>query len=378
MADIAVPKLNNNDDEYTITEWLVQEGEKVEIGDALVVIETSKAAEEIASTDTGMLRRLRREGERCRPGDVIGELATEWPAGGVPASYVATSTAAVPGSTEPADLDGLTVTRSAADLIEEHGIGIAALRNLNRSVIRRVDVEGLLRGAQEDRRQHLSQHQAQVAQVVSASHREIPAAFTMVRVPADAALTYAAALTERTGEPIGIVELVVAAVARQRDISPMIFASFAEPDVVTMSSGAHVGVTVDAGSGLFLPVLRDADKRSLEDIADALTDFRISALRNSFRESELAGATVGVSISGEDGVVLTVPMIFPGLACMVSLGAIFEELVLTAPGQVGTARYLNLGVAYDHRLVNGREATAFLVAIRDVLESAERLTELDR
>ncbi|NUS11566.1 MAG: pyruvate dehydrogenase, partial [Streptomyces sp.] len=88
MAELLVPKLNNNDTEYVLTDWLVKDGEQVGAGEPVAVVETSKAAEELEAGASGTLRHLLAAGARCRPGEVIAGIddgTPAAPAGGDPA-----------------------------------------------------------------------------------------------------------------------------------------------------------------------------------------------------------------------------------------------------------------------------------------------------
>ncbi|WP_448316673.1 lipoyl domain-containing protein, partial [Streptomyces sp. CO7] len=77
MAELSMPKLNNNDTDYVLTAWLVEDGEAVTEGQPVAEVETSKASQEVEAGSAGTFRRLVREGARCLPGEVIAELVAE-------------------------------------------------------------------------------------------------------------------------------------------------------------------------------------------------------------------------------------------------------------------------------------------------------------
>lgn len=103
--------------------------------------------------------------------------------------------------------------------------------------------------------------------------------------------------------------------------------------------------------------------------------FRATAMRDGFRAGELTGATVLLALHTEDDVSLAVPVVLPGTVCALSLAGRQRELDLDDPGGVVHRTVVKLGLAYDHRVVNGREAVALLVALRELLEHPERLPE---
>ena len=134
-------------------------------------------------------------------------------------------------------------------------------------------------------------------------------------------------------------------------------------------------MTLDAGRGLFVPVIRAAERAGISEIADTLAEFRMKALRGTFSEPELADASIALSWNAEPGVVLVQPIIPPGLTGIIAAGGILTELRLDGAG-VAEARYMQVGMVHDHRVINGRVAVAFLQELKAILEDRQRLAEL--
>lgn len=134
-------------------------------------------------------------------------------------------------------------------------------------------------------------------------------------------------------------------------------------------------MTVDVGRGLFIPVVRDVGDRPLSEIAGDLAGFRRTALTGSFRESDLQGGNITLTLHTHDGIVHAVPIVFPGQTCALSLTAPRPEVVPDGSG-FAVRKTAAIGLAYDHRFVNGRDAAEFLGELRSALESPARfLTE---
>ncbi|MFC7644143.1 2-oxo acid dehydrogenase subunit E2 [Streptosporangium lutulentum] len=121
------------------------------------------------------------------------------------------------------------------------------------------------------------------------------------------------------------------------------------------------------GEGLYVPVVRDTG--SLRGIADTLMRYRLAATEGDFREQDLAGATIAVTLHTDADIVLAIPLIFPGTVCALAITSPQRELVLGEDGAVTARTVANIGLAYDHRLINGRDASRFLAALRSELES---------
>ncbi|WP_051865543.1 2-oxo acid dehydrogenase subunit E2 [Streptosporangium roseum] len=427
MTEIRVPKLNNNDTVYLLVEWAAKDGQTVRAGEPLVVLETSKAAEELVAEEDGTLLCLLEAGAECAPGQVIARLLADGEAPPSPAAEHGAS---------PATPDHeVVVTAPALRLMDERGISMDQVRALGRKVVRRADLESLdapwagpgnpvsvtlptiapgrasgpsaARTASRDSGPlsfppdrdgpgllvpspdrgggsgpaasrtvpegsgliEPSRAQRRVAEVVEESHRDIPSAFTVMRVDVTDALGFARQETRRLRVLIGLPELLVRATGRMLDRFPLCFATPVDGRRARRAVSAEVGVTVDVGGGMFVPVVRDAGRRPLGEIAGDLTRFRRAALDGTFREQDLQGGNIMLTLHTDAAVVMAVPVVFPGQTCALSLAAPRPEVVETRDGGFAVRKVILLGLAYDHRFVNGRDSAEFLGALRTALES---------
>jgi len=352
LADITIPKLNSNDVEYVIAGWLAEDGAQVEPGEPVVMIETSKAVEDVECAAGGVLRRLLPAGATCTPGQVIGRIGTP---GLEPI-------AAEPGAAPEA---GPTITAPARELMEAHGITEEQVRALGISLIRRADVEALLDTGPPART--LTPVQRGMSATVTRSWQTIPAAYTAVTVEVGPALDRAKRLTRELRTLVGLPELLIQAIGRAHGEFPEMFAELDGQEIRLRDP--HVGITVDLGSGLYAPVVRDADRLTLAEISATAMRLRMTAMRATFTTDDLAGSTILLALNTDAAAVVAVPIVFPGHACAVSLCAPRPELALADDGTVVRRTVVTLGLAYDHRLVTGRDALRFLAALRDALEA---------
>ena len=170
------------------------------------------------------------------------------------------------------------------------------------------------------------------------------------------------------GSHPGLPDLLVWSIAQLPAQFPFFFGELRERLEFRAASGGHIGVTFDLGGGLFIPVVRDAAQKPLAAIAREMMSFRMKALRKSFKAEDLAGGDISISLNFDADTVFVQPIILPPQTCMVSVGAVLTELVLDAAGQPAARRYLNLGVAFDHRVINGGDANGFATAIKRAIE----------
>jgi 2-oxoglutarate dehydrogenase E2 component (dihydrolipoamide succinyltransferase) len=390
-----MPRLNSNDDTYVLVDWVIAPGEAVEVDDVVASVETSKAVTDLVATHAGYLSHELPVRAVCRPGDVVARVwdtVEEARAQPVPASQ----TGPVPEpATSPAVPDAPVVTRAARELMTRHGIDDATVAALGRRVVKRDDIEALIApttvgtvaaaaaptgaapkttasdgAAATGTGTPLPVRQRAVARAVARSHATVPAAFTVIEVSAEGIRRRQKVLGQRTRAVIGVAEQVVAAVAALRPRFPIFFATVHDDLTVTMADRSDVGVTIDVGRGLSVPVVREADQLDLPAIADRLMRLRLRAVRGVLREEDLAAPTIAVSLHTEPGIVLAQPIVLPGLTCTLSVAGIQWGLRLGLDGRPVPHGHLYIGAAYDHRAINGSDTVAFLAALREALEQS--------
>jgi 2-oxoglutarate dehydrogenase E2 component (dihydrolipoamide succinyltransferase) len=370
MYELAVPKLNSNDVSYVLTEWFYADGDLVPLGAEVALVETSKAAEGLACEEGGILLRETKVAQECRPGEVIARLFRDEQERD---AFVARAPAK-PIGTVAAEL---VISEPAMRMIEHHGLDPAALRRCGRKVIGRADVQRLLdeRAGARPRRHVPSRSQRAVAEMVTLAHRTIPAAHATVNIAVNAALESLREYSEREGIPVRLPELLIRSVADMFGRYPLFFATTHDDGEVTLAVEARVGVTIDVGRGLTVPVVDGAAVTSLKRIAETLARFREAALRGRFTEQDLTGSNIGISLPAGE-VVLVQPLILPGQVCMLSLGAAQVVPYLEPDGRLTARQVAHLGLAYDHRLINGRDAAKFLGEVKHSFESPQALRDL--
>lgn len=382
MAEIAVPKLNTNDDSYLLLAWLAPDGQAVTAGAPVAEVETSKTVEELTATASGVLRHRAATGAEIAPGQVIALL--DDPAV-PPEAPVA----------RPAGADGPTITAPARARMAELGVTAERVVALGRPIVRRADIDALVglnapaatsppgttastASTADERSVTLSRNQRAVARTVARSAATIPAAYTAMTIDVGAALDQAPRLARAVRRPVGLAELFVAAIGSVHADHPMCFARLDDDGTTVHPSGAaHVGVTVDLGEGLYVPVVRDAGTATIAEIARTLTRHRVTAAGGTFRQCDLDGASITLTLHLDAGVSLAIPVVYPGQTCAVAVTAPRPELYLDDDGRPATRTVTQVGLAYDHRVINGREAAQFLAALHRALNEtlAETLAE---
>lgn len=377
-----MPKLNTNDDSYILVGWLAKDGEPIAAGEPVVEVETSKAVEEIAAPTSGFLFHRVTAGTPITPGQIIGSV-----------EGIQVRPAAAPGT--QVTLDAQIITAPARARMAELGIAEEQVKRLTIALVRAADIDtlasarpvpppgGAAMASITERSGHiglagqsgheLSKVQRAVGRAVSRSHATIPAAYTVVKMDVGAAVARAAGLIRQVRRPVGLADLFIEAVAGLHEAFPLFYGHLADDGAtVLLADAPHIGVTVDLGEGLYVPVIRDAATKTIGDIARQLMEFRVAAAGGAFRASDLDGANIAVTLHTDVDVVLAIPFIFPGQVCALAVTAPQPELVLDAGGAVTSRTVAHIGLAYDHRVINGRDAALFLDALKNALKEAQR------
>ncbi|MEU9157137.1 2-oxo acid dehydrogenase subunit E2 [Streptomyces sp. NPDC048417] len=389
MRELLLPKFNNNDEGCVLVGWTVDDGAAVSADAVVAEVETAKALEELVADADGVLHRLVEAGAHCEFGRPVGLLFDSRQERD---DYLAAAvvTTAPEGEGEGEDHDGgqdPILSDAARTLAQDHGIRTEQLRKLGKRVVKASDVQRLIDEGFMDQEAasvtagasaasadavvvSLSPRQRAVAAVVSEAHRTIPAAFAAI------AVDLTAFRATRGGAPYGLVELLVKAMAARHADFPLFFATPGADHTLTLASAANVGVTVDVGTGLFIPVLKDAARRPIADLTDDLMDFRVSALRQNFREDAFADEAITLSLHNDPDIILAAPIVHPGRTCVVTLCAERSEVALTEDGTPFTRPVTTVAATYDHRYLNGCDAVRFLTAVKQDLETADAIARL--
>jgi 2-oxoglutarate dehydrogenase E2 component (dihydrolipoamide succinyltransferase) len=105
----------------------------------------------------------------------------------------------------------------------------------------------------------------------------------------------------------------------------------------------------------------------MKELATRLMELRLAAMEARFRPEDLDGANIAITLHTDPDVCLAIPFVFPGQVCALAVTAPQPEVVLDGAGAVASRTVANIGLAYDHRLINGRDAAAFLNALKEDL-----------
>ena len=383
--EIVMPRLSDAMEEGTIVRWLKDVGDQVEIGDELVEVETDKATVIYEAEVAGRLSEiLVRPGEAQQLGGPIARL------GGA---------AGAAGTAAPNGADRPLATPVARRRARELGVDLGALRGTGpRGRIRLADVEGAAtherapeappppaaptgagpvpqasggRGAGE--RLPLTSTQRVIARRMAETTATVP----HFRLSADVDFGEVLRLRSRLRAAVGdaaptVNDIVVALAARALREHPEVNSAF-DGDAIVRHERVNVGIAVARPGALLVPVVRDADRRSLGEIARESAALIERVRTSSSTPGDLEDGTFTVSNLGMYGISSFDSIVNAPEAAILSVGAAQPRALVGEDGAVTSRPYATLTLACDHRAVYGADGAAFLARLRVLLESPEVL-----
>src|SRR6266487_3969904 len=398
-TEIRVPTLGESVTEATIGRWFKQPGEAVAADEPVVELETDKVTVEVPAPASGVLAEiLAKDGETVAPGALLGQIQE----GGAPAKAAPAPQPPPqpkPAAPRPAAVDVLAP--SVRRIAEESGIDAAHVSGTGRDgrVTKGDMIAAIERAAAAP---------TPVAQPAAAIQMRAPSPSddaareervrmtklrqTIARRLKDAQNTAAMLTTfnevdmgnvmalrnqykelfeKKHGVKLGFMGFFVRASIQALKELPAVNAEIDGTDVI-YKNYYHVGVAVGTEKGLVVPVLREADQRSLADIEKTIADFGRRAREGTLKIEEMQGGTFTISNGGIYGSLMSTPILNAPQSGILGMHKI-QERPMAVRGEIKLRPMMYLALSYDHRIVDGREAVTFLVRVKESLEDPARL-----
>jgi pyruvate dehydrogenase E2 component (dihydrolipoamide acetyltransferase) len=379
---VVMPALEMAQETGKLISWLKQEGETVAKGEPLLEIETDKAVMEIESPGEGILAAVKAQAGTVVPvGQTIawivrpGETppADETPvASGRKTSALASSYAAVSSapSTQPVAAD-IQTSPKARRLAAERGVDLSRVRGSGPGG--EILASDILAAAESKAGaapvvDSCSPISRLMAERTTQSWTTVPHFFVVREVDAgalnQARLELALAIEKSQAVKLTYTDLLLALVARVLLKHPRMNASWTA-EGVRRHADVNLGIAMAVNDGVVAPVIHNADKAHLDEIAVRRRDLTERARAGKLRPQDVAGATFTISNLGMFGVDAFSAIVMPPQAAILAVGRIAERVV-PVDGKPGIRPMMTLTLSSDHRVVDGARAAEFL---RDVIEA---------
>ena len=377
MTPIVLPKSGFSSEASTVIGWSVAEGDRVEEGQLLCEVETEKTTIEITAPASGLLRKiLIHEGEK-RPVGVtmgfIGEADEPIPevedTPSITPETSQISTAPTPSARPRRAATGrVRASPAARKLAAEHGIDLTELSGSGPGgAITTGDVERAVEASLADSDVELvpmSSMRRAIARMTQESFQNAPHFY--LTLEADAA-----SLSDDRPEGISVTHCLVKAAGLALREFPQMRAQI-EGDAFAIPHAVNVGLITAVEDGLVVPVIRDADQRSLAEIAETVRSLVDGARSGKLSADDASGAGFSITNLGMYDIETFHAIIHAPEAAILAVGAITEKPVVK-DGQVVPGVRMALTLSCDHRVVDGVIAAQFLGRLKQLLEDISAL-----
>ena len=365
---IRVPRVGQAAEEATLVAWLRTTGDLVVQGDVVATVETDKTEIEVESPADGIVGELRAyEGELYPIGAVMVYVLAQ---GEAEPSDDPSHAPAHESPRERPSVARVAASPRARRLAGELGIDLATVAGTGPDgLITERDIEAssvsvtaeLWHGRRVRTRNRLESLRARTARHLSETWSTTPQFVQMVAVE----MTRAVEVHEASGATF--TELVVAAVARSLVEHPQLNAAYDNGELVEFVD-INIAIAVDTPRGLDIPVVKNADQLDLVALSAVCRDAIDRARSDQLVFDDRVGASATVSNLGQYGIVAGVPVINGPEALLAFVGAV-EPRAVVRDGVVVVRPMMTLSVAFDHRVVDGAAAAAFVANVRTLLET---------
>jgi len=388
--EVKVPVLPESVEDATIASWHKKAGEAVHRDENLVDLETDKVVLEVPAPADGVLKEINAdEGETVLSGQLLALIEegpvedTEQPPAEekpeeMPDEHKAPG-AAVPS--EPAPTPSVPATGklspAARRVVEEEKIDPAEVPGSGRGGrITKGDVLSFMKSgvARQEERVRMTRLRTRIAERMKEAQNTaaILTSFNEVDLHAVMGLRrkYRDEFIKRHGIKLGLMSFFVKASCDALRKFPQVNASL-DGDEIVYHNYQDIGIAVSTERGLMVPILRNAQAMGLAEIEQSIERFATAARDGSIELSDLQGGTFTITNGGIFGSLLSTPLLNPPQSAILGMHAIKERAVVVE-GDIVARPMMYLALSYDHRIIDGKDAVQFLVAIKDSLEDPAR------
>ncbi len=378
VKSFRVPDLGEGLEEVTVTRWNVAVGDDVDLNQVLCLVETAKAEVEIPSPYAGRIVEMRcSEGDVLKVGAVLVRIATGPRNGDGPAPEAAVPTLVGYGADADIDVSRRTGRPLAAPpvrkLAKDLMVDLGSLPGTAGRVITRADVLKAAHGS-GDRAEvrPVRGVQARMAERMTLSHKEIPAAKVSVVVDCTELLRLSDRFrsADQKITPFVLTLRLLVMALRHNELLNSSWVDSPEGPQLRVDHRVHLGFGVATKRGLLVPVITDAQKKTTRELAGRAAELITGAREGTLTPVELQGSTFTVSNFGALGVDDGVPVINHPEAAILGMGAIKPRPVVVGD-EVVARPTMTLICVFDHRVADGAQAAQFVCELRDLIESPE-------
>ena len=396
--DIKSPTFPESVADGTIATWLKNEGDAVTQDEVIAEIETDKVVLEVVAPSNGILTKIiKAEGDVVQSAEKIGEFSDET-VDTDKAELIEDSSDEVVEETQPISEKvseikaDKKIAPAAKKIIKEKELDVENIKSSGKGnrvtkadVINHLDQEVSnkntdsntlsVKSGRQEKRVPMSRLRSTIAKRLVSVKQETAMLTTFNEVDMlpikELRKKYGQEFEKEHGVKLGFMGFFVIAAVQALRKFPIVNASIDGQDIV-YHGFQDIGVAVSTERGLVVPVIKDADSKSLPEIEKSILEYSLKARDGKLAIEDMQGGTFTISNGGIFGSLLSTPILNAPQTAILGMHAI-QDRPVAIEGEVVIRPMMYLAMSYDHRLLDGKEAVSFLVSIKEQLESPERL-----
>uniref|UniRef100_UPI003217CE48 2-oxoglutarate dehydrogenase complex dihydrolipoyllysine-residue succinyltransferase n=1 Tax=uncultured Draconibacterium sp. TaxID=1573823 RepID=UPI003217CE48 len=402
ILEIKVPSPGESITEVEIGSWLVEDGTVVAKDQEIAEVESDKATLTIVASEGGKISIKAGEGEAVPVGEVVCTIDTSVaPAEKVEAKTEAETKAeeeseqsqeetgvqhraAVTNSTE---FDKVKVTSVAKEIMKKHNLSvddvITGLKRLGKkeveAVVNTPQTTALELTKKEVSRETDRQRMSSLRRKLSARLVSVKNETAMLTTFNEIDMSFVMNLRKQNqqkfiethGFKLGFMSFFTKAVAIAAEAYPMVNAQI-DGDEIVSPQFVDVGIAVSTPKGLMVPIVRNAEVKSVPEIELEIKELAEKARTKKISVEELTGGTFTITNGGVFGSLLSTPIINPPQSAILGMHNIVDRPV-AVDGQVVIRPMMYVALSYDHRIIDGKDSVGFLVKVKEMIENPERM-----
>jgi 2-oxoglutarate dehydrogenase E2 component (dihydrolipoamide succinyltransferase) len=376
--EVKVPVLPESVEDAIIALWHKKPGDTIRRDENLVDLETDKVVLEVPAPVDGTVKEIRaQEGDTVNSNDVIAILeegVVEAPA----EESAAPAEQEVPAVAASTSADAPRLSPSARRVAEEEKVDPASVAGTGRGGrVTKSDVMNFIKvgGSRQEERVKMTRLRSRIAERMKDAQNTaaILTSFNEVDLKAvmDLRRKYREEFIERHGIKLGLMSFFVKACCEALRKHPVVNASM-DGDEIVYHNYQDIGIAVSTERGLMVPVIRNAENMGLAEIEQAIAHFAQKARDGSIALEDLQGGTFSITNGGVFGSLVSTPLLNPPQSAILGMHTIKQRPVVV-DGEIVARPMMFLAISYDHRLVDGKDAVQFLVAVKEALEDPARM-----
>lgn len=390
--EVKVPVLPESVADATVATWHKKPGDRVSRDENLVDLETDKVVLEVPAPADGVLKEIiQQAGSTVTSGQVMAVLEEGAAEAASPAPAAEAAPASEAAAPSPAPAAAAPSAPAAASQDEPKGIAPAARKLASEQGVDTKEVEGTGRagrvtkgdvlrhlqggGARQEERVKMTRLRSRIAERMKEAQNTaaILTSFNEVNMKAvmDLRSRFKDEFEKTHGVKLGFMSFFVKACCEALQKHPVVNASV-EGDEIIYHGYMDVGIAVSTDRGLVVPVLRNAHLMGLADIERQLGDYAKQARQGNIALEDLQGGTFTITNGGVFGSLLSTPLLNPPQSAILGMHTIKERPVVEK-GEIVARPMMYIALSYDHRIIDGKDAVQFLVAVKEALEDPARM-----